>query len=401
MKCIGSRLWTGRYISLLCNTFFVFVGFQMLIPTLTSHIKQLNGTDFTAGLAYSAAAAAALISRAVFGNKMDELGRKPFLLVGVGIITAVNLSLFVISDVHVICLLRFLQGIGWGLVSTALATITSDVVPAERMGEGIGYYALTLVLATSFSIILGIWLMNLSGFMLMLLFSTIFFVTCLVLSIGSAPVPFRRKEPTGRKGKSLGASLVERAALLPAFLCFLHSVAFSGIVAFIMLFGAESGIADIWIYFIGHLLMIVLSRPLVGKLFDRKGHIAVIAPGTLFLIAGLVLLSYSHSITCLVIASMLYGLGFGTVQPSLQAWAVNRSPADRKGAANGTFLSSLDLGYAAGTVLMGSIASMTSYAFMYRASSLLPVALLIVYGSYLIWSKELRTLPSGGKLVPK
>jgi len=103
---------------------------------------------------------------------------------------------------------------------------------------------------------------------------------------------------------------------------------------------------------------------------------------------GLVLLSYSHTVPLLVVASLFYGLGFGTVQPSLQAWAINRSPSHRKGAANGTFLSSIDLGYAIGAVLTGAIASVTSYAVMYRLSSLLLVLFLAVYVTVLMWQKQ-------------
>ncbi len=71
------------------------------------------------------------------------------------------------------------------------------------------------------------------------------------------------------------------------------------------------------------------------------------------MLVGLTLLSYATSEISLLAASLFYRLGYGAAHPSLQAWAIDRSPADRKGAANGTFLSSLDLGYAVGAVLMG------------------------------------------------
>ena len=48
------------------------------------------------------------------------------------------------------------------------------------------------------------------------------------------------------------------------------------------------------------------------------------------MIVGLVVLSYTHSIPTLIISSLLYGFGYGAVQPSLQAWAVNRSPQKEK-----------------------------------------------------------------------
>jgi MFS family permease len=373
-----TNLWTRPYGSLLFSNLVVFLGFQMLVPTLAAYIRQLNGTNLSAGLALSAVAGAALISRSIFGTVMDRIGRRPVLLAGAVVLLVTNLLFYVLPSIAAVCAIRFCQGLGWGMITTALATIVSDLVPEQRMSEGIGYLAVSNVLATSFSIVVGIWLMDASGFRVMLGFSTACFAVALALCLRLGRVPFHRNEGA-ESTRNFWSALFEKRAVLPSFLCFLHSVAFSGIMTFIMLFGAESGIRHIFVYFIGHVLAIMVSRPFVGRIFDRVGHSVVIIPGVLSMIIGLVLLSYSHADPLLVVASLFYGLGFGTVQPSLQAWAINRSPLDRKGAANGTFLCSIDLGYGIGAVLMGSVASLTSYAVMYRLSPVFLVLLLAIY----------------------
>ena len=382
-----TSLWTGPYVSLLCSNLVVFVGFQMLVPTLAAYIRQLNGTNLSAGLALTAVAGAALVSRSVFGMVIDRIGRKPVLLAGAVVLLVTNLLLYVVPSILAICAIRFVQGLGWGMITTALATIVSDLVPEQRMGEGIGYLAVSNVLATSISIIVGIWLMNLFGFVVMLGFSTACFVVALVLCLRTGVVPFHRND-RAVPARNLWSALFEKRAVLPSFLCFLHSVAFSGIMTFIMLFGTESGIRHIFVYFIGHVLAIMVSRPFVGRVYDRIGHSVIIVPGVLSMIIGLVLLSHSHAVPLLVVASVFYGLGFGAVQPSLQAWAINRSPFDRKGAANGTFLCSIDLGYGIGGVLMGSVASLTSYAVMYGLSPLFLVLLLAIYVTALMQQKS-------------
>ena len=106
-------------------------------------------------------------------------------------------------------------------------------------------------------------------------------------------------------------------------------------VAYLVLFGKEQGIEKIWLFFVGYTVMILLTRPYIGRLFDRKGHRVIILPGCASMILGLLVLSNAHSAPVLVVASLLYGLGYGAVHPSLQTWAVNRCPPDRKAAANG------------------------------------------------------------------
>ncbi len=351
----------------------------MLVPTLTAHIRQAGGSNLSASLTYSAAAIAALLSRSVFGSLMDRVGRQPVLLIGGAILVVTNLLLFAVSQIPSVCVLRFCQGVGWGMTSTALATIASDIVPPRRMGVGIGYFALSIVFATSLSVVVGAWLMNWAGFSAMLGCSTVLFAAALMVCLRFGASPFNRPDAARKPFVSLPARRFEPRAVLPAFLCFLHSVAFSGIITFIMLFGAESGIANVFMFFIGYVLMIVISRPLVGRIFDSKGHAVIIIPGIVAMIVELLLLSCSHSELLLVVSSLFYGLGFSMVQPSLQAWAVGRSPADRKGAANGIFMSSLDLGYASGAVLTGAIVLATSYAEMYCLSPILLVIFLAIY----------------------
>lgn len=180
------------------------------------------------------------------------------------------------------------------------------------------------------------------------------------------------------------ADSFEKKAVLPSLLCFFLVITLCGIMSYIMLYGVELEITSIWIYFIGFILIILVTRPFVGKIFDNRGHAVIIIPGSISIIIGIILLSYANSIATLIMASLFYGLGYGAVQPSLQAWAVNRSPDNRKGAANGTFLSSMDLAYTVGSILLGSIAGYKGYAVMYRFSSIFVVLFLVIYIWHLV-----------------
>lgn len=383
------KLWSRDFLLLLVGNLFVYQGILMLISTFPVYIKQLGGTDLQASLPFAVVSISALIVRAISGSAADTFGRRPLLILGLSILIIFNCSFMVISTIGLILILRFCQGLGWGMTSTVFATIMSDIVPAHRRGEGTGYFALSIIIATALASIAGIELIKRYDFQLVLLVSTTLVVLGMVagLSISIAPI---KKVPakTCVPKRLVWSDLVEKQALLPAFLCFLHSITLGGIMSFIVLYGKEIGVENTWIYFIGHIAMILISRPFAGKLFDRRGHAVVIGPGILLMIVGLTLLSYATSEISLLVASLFYGLGYGAAHPSLQAWAIERSPANRKGAANGTFLSSLDLGYAVGAVLMGLIASHTNYAMMYRISTLFLVVFAGVYGYHLMNSEN-------------
>ncbi|WP_153945115.1 MFS transporter, partial [Acinetobacter baumannii] len=65
-------------------------------------------------------------------------------------VTVFVLSTFLylsVASVIFLLALRFVHGISFGVVTTATGAIASDLVPEERKGEGIGYFAMSMNLA--------------------------------------------------------------------------------------------------------------------------------------------------------------------------------------------------------------------------------------------------------------
>ncbi|MHC1682754.1 MAG: MFS transporter [Clostridiaceae bacterium] len=376
------RLFTKNYTLMVLSNLLVYLGFNMLIPILPVYITDLGGSSFQGSLVISVFAISALVLRSIAGNLIDKIGRKPLLITGFSILILCNLVYFVHS-IAVVIFIRIIHGIGWGITSTTIATIMTDNIPKNRQGEGMGYYSLSIIISASLSPIVSIIIMNNLSFNVTLIISTALLLLGIILS-QAVKIPKINRTSNTSNSKFALKDLFEKDALYPSLLCFLLTIPLSGVMGYIMLFGKEIKITTIWIYFIGHLLMIFITRPIIGKIFDKKGHIYIIIPGVLSMIVGLIVLSYTSSVIMLVIASLFYGFGYGAVHPSLQAWAVSKSSSSRKGAANGTFLSSLDLGYSVGSTLLMFIANKTSFLIMYRFSSIFLFVLLIIYSFNLI-----------------
>ena len=374
----ADRIWTRSFVALLAANLILCFGFYMLPSTLPAYVKQLGGSNFEASLVIGMFSVMSLCSRVISGTIVDAAGERKVILSGIVVIVATTVA-FVWAPVDAILLLRSVQGIGWGLATAAIATAVYKIVPESRRGEGSGYYALTVITAVSLTPLVAILLMESFDFVVLLAVSaSLTLASTLLLKAGlsmlSPPTPDRN----ARRKMSL-ASIFERGALLPAALCFILSIPLCGVIAYLVLFGNEQHLGQVWVFFIGYALMILVTRPFIGRLFDRKGHAVIILPGSLAMIAGLVALSFTQSTAMLVVSSLLYGVGYGAVQPSLHTWAVNRCPPDRKAAANGLFLSSIDLGYIVGAIALGLVAERAGFAAMYRHSALAMVAFIAIY----------------------
>jgi len=114
----------------------------------------------------------------------------------------------------------------------------------------------------------------------------------------------------------------------------------------------------------------VLRGPL-GRLSDRRGRVAVAAPGLLLTFVALLVLSQAGSMTMLLVVAVLYGAGVGAAQPTLMAMTVDRAQPQERGAAMGTFTTAMDLGIGIGSVVWGVVAQAFGFSTMYVAASLL------------------------------
>ncbi|OOM16058.1 MFS transporter [Clostridium saccharobutylicum] len=378
----STKLWTKNYIFMLFANLFIYLAFYMLTPTLPAYAKLCGGSSLEASLVVSTFSITSLLVRLFIGNIMDKIEVKPLLFLG-GIILGASTLSYNYLPLDAIIVVRVIQGIGWGLASTGAAAIFSNIVPKEKRGEGMGYYSLSMIVSMALSPLIAIEIMNLSSFK-NIVFISIALVIVGVLFLSQVNLPKKTSVKSNSSKKFSLADAFEKQAALPSLLCFFLVITLCGIMSYIMLYGKEINISSIGIYFIGFVAMILITRPFVGKIFDEKGHAVIIIPSAISLIIGLITLSYANSIFMLVVSSLFYGLGYGAAQPSLQAWAVNRSPSNRQGAANGTFLSSMDLSYTLGSILLSFIAEHKSYAVMYRFSSIFIVLLLVVY-SYTIF----------------
>ncbi len=100
------------------------------------------------------------------------------------------------------------------------------------------------------------------------------------------------------------------------------------------------------------------------------------------------LLAWLPNTFTLWFAAAIYGFGFGSVQPALQAWAVEEAEANRKGMANATFFSFFDLGVGVGAMVFGQLAFNYGYHVIYFTAAGSVMIAMLYYVFMLIWAKR-------------
>jgi len=375
-----TRLWTKSFIALTISAFLLFLNLQLLLSSFPAYVKdEFQAGDMIISLTTSIFAITAIAARFMTSFFMRKVQRNVLLYIGLLIAGVVTGIYILANSIGSLLLMRIGYGIGFGMASTIIPTLVSQIIPSRRMGEGIGYFGLSSSLAMSIGPLVGLNVMKQSGFGTLSIIGTIAVLLTLPILMLSRSIPPERKKPVTADATLSKTPPFNTKLLFPALLNVILAVTYSGLLSFIALFGESVHLEQVGLFFLFNAVTIIIIRPISGKIFDKSGHAAVLIPAAICVIASLMVLSYATTMPMLVLSALLYGLGFGAIQPTIQAWMLRSSTQAQYGMANSMFYNSTDLGVAGGAIILGAISTASNYAVMYRYASGFMILFLVVY----------------------
>lgn len=365
------KLWTINFV-LIClahfSSYLVFYGFA---PTLPIYIERFGGNSTIAGLAMASLTLAAVFSRPVAGWALDKYGRRLIFLGGLLLFLLPSLLYILMVPITLLIVLRFIQGLGWGVANTSSWTVASDIVPPQRLGEGMGFYSVTLSISMAVAPALSLWLIEQYSFQALFLFCSLLIVISIILAL---IIKYPQIEKQTAKTKTV---FMEKVALRPAMVILFISISYSALLSFIALYAIHQGLTSAGLFFAMLAITTLIFRPLSGIIIDRageKGYDLVILIGIISTIAAILVLTWLDTPLHLVVGGFFYGIGFGFIQPTILAQCIRRVPTARRGAANATYWTALDIGVASGSIGWGLVANALGYSMMFFLT-LIPVVI--------------------------
>lgn len=375
-------LWTKNFIVICASNFFIFMTFYTLLATLPVFVIDiLHGNNQQIGPVMTSFIIAAVLLRPVAGRLLDRMGRKKILIASVALFMVSTFTYEGIQSFLLLLALRFIHGVSFGVVTTTTGTIANSLVPPKRKGEGIGYFATTMNIAMVIGPFLGLTVIYTYNFSVLFAILSVFSLLAF-LCASMIRVPVANQSTQNSNQSFHWKNFIEPHAIPISLTGMLLAFAYSGILTFIPVYAKELGLVQTASYFyVVYAAMIILSRPLTGRLFDRLGGHVIVYPSVLLYIIGLVTLSQAHTSLSFLVAGAVIGLGYGTLFPVFQTIAIQSSPAHHSGIATGTYLLLYDGGIALGSIILGAVASASTYRDMYLVSAVvIAFSALLYYG---------------------
>lgn len=387
----SNRLWSPAFINYGISSGIIYMTQYVLVAALPIVItSDLRGSDLDAGLAMTYFQIGTIICRLFAGRLIDGFNKRIVLLISTALFFIIMGLFNFTTSLDAIFVLRGLHGVVFALGTTVMSALAVLVLPPSRKGEGINMFAIFSNVAMVLGPAIGLYALSSYGSMALYIFLTA--MTGLAMLLSNV-IPLSKElalpKPSKRKGWHI-SQFIESKSLPWALMGLFIGFTYSGVLVFIPIELNSMG-AGIWgsAFFAIFALMIIISRPVVGKVYARYGSKFIIYPGLGLFILGLFGLGLATTPRAIILTAPLLGLGYGAAQPAFQALAIQSAPIERAGVSTATYFLALDISVGAGSVILALLASALGYQYLYIITALVMVVAL---GLYHVWIKKYTPL---------
>lgn len=331
VRRLKAKLWTNQYVIIVLLSLVMFTAFYMITAGFPIYVATISDDPTIAGIMTTTLMLASLITRFFASVIIQKVNRKILLIISL-IYFIGTIALTLVNDsVGFLIFIRALQGIGFCMLTNLVFTISSNIVPKSRLGEGLVYFALSISVGTTIGPLIAIAYLERFSFRSMILITLGLMAFSFICSLFTKTQVKKEEKSRSEGHEPFYKYMFDKRVLLPCILVSLNYITIAGTVNFMGAFGKEIGVGGrISQFFIAQGIAMVIIRIFSGKIFDRFGHRILIIPAAIAGAGGLLLLGFSKGMLMVIFSGVLFGVAFAIIHPIIQAWALTLVPPEKK-----------------------------------------------------------------------
>jgi MFS family permease len=347
-------LYTLPFVAICVICLLGFSQSFLLQPILPLLIVDLGGDATIVGLAFAAFSIPSVLLRPAIGRLADRRGTGQVLVVATGGL-AIVAPFYLVPALAVVFVTRIVHGVVWAALNTAGPSTMARHVPTERRLEASGVFDLMPGIATLVMPSVGLLLLHAVGFPGPLLLSVALASGAFLVTLAAFGIP--RSAPTARPVTTGRQPYLEPSAVLPMLLQLLFMSGISLFLIYPPIMAADLGIpvSDLALYYPLYGITLVVVRGVSGRVLEGIPRYLVIGAGSFLGAVALLLVAATGSFAGLIVGGVLFATASGFSAPAAMASVMDRAPADRLGAAMGTYTLGFQFGGGFGAALWGAL----------------------------------------------
>lgn len=397
-------LWNSSFIRVLI--YAVLCTFTMSVSNTVLPlyvINQLGHSNTESGLLGTLFTVGSVLCRFFTGWLSDKFGRRIMLIIGAVMVGTALIFMGFTTSFILILIIKTYQGIGNSFNTTASNAAASDVLPKERLGDGIGYFGLNTSVINAVGPTVALALMGVMATAGGPNYSLPLFIagaSGIAAAVIGASLNYEKKmtripgvKAAGEKTRFNISDYIEKRALMPALLQFFQAFAM-GAGVFMIIFANSMSFVSISYYFIISAAVSVATRLIVGSRMDKMKPVSAVMIPLAMMIASYVYLGATLSEMAFLVNSVVSGIYGAMLMPTFNSLALRLCPDKRKGAASATYWLGFDGGMAFGMIVFGLVIDAGGFAAAFNSAGVYMVIFGIVAFLVLRKVKPIREIDS-------
>ena len=355
---------------------FAFSTFYLLPKYLA---QELHAGPSEIGVAVGIFSGATVLATPFAGWVVDRFPRRYAMVTGAVLMAVAAAGFLGVRRLGLLLdALRVLQGLSYALVVTAVGTLVADVVPRARLNQALGLSGASMLVMNAVAPAVAEPLAAAAGWPAVFALAALAAGAAAVVAAGvREPTWTRAAVATGGMRALFARRLTRHYGLVVA----LGGAAFGAVFTFEPAQALALGRTRVGGFFVAYACAAIVVRVVFGELPARLGSYRV-ARGALALYALAVLGLVFAGPQALEPLGALFGIAHGLFFPAINAIAVTAARAHERGRMVAVFTGAFAAGLAAGSTLLGYLATWGGYSAVFvLAAGGVAVALAIVIAS--------------------
>jgi MFS family permease len=362
-------------------------------PVLPLFAGSLGIPDKTLGFVAAASTVVGILVSFPAATLSDFVGRRRLLLIAAFVFATAPFGYLFVHNIWSLVLVRVYHGLATAILGPIAMAAVADTYSTGR-GEKMAWYSSATMVGRFLAPLLGgalimgsnyHWVYLVDGILGVLALAAAMFITFPQKTV--VPVVKREKRNLGREIITI---VTHRGILSTSLVEAVQYFAYGAIETYLPRYLTENSkftTLEIGSLFTGQIVVVALTKPIMGRLSDRHGRVPIIISG--LILGGLVTAALSFSLNWFVLIALigLFGLGLSTVTASTSALVADLSRATNRGSALGLLSTIMDIGQSLGPILtgvmLGIFAGKMEYKIAFGAVGGLMIIGSLIYGFFM------------------
>ncbi len=371
------RYLTKDIVLVLAASFFFMASPMMVTPLITGFTESLGASAAIMGLMGGVMNLCSLFCRPFVGNLADKISKYHVAFIGSALMTLASVGYVLTPSAGLLLLARIIHGVGFSFCTVCLSTWMSNMLPRERIGQGMGLYGTMNALSMAISPSIGVFVYQHFGYRAA-------FVIATCAAIGTmAIIQFvkdKGKPILNPSAQKKPLQFVDKKVLPVALIIALFTIPYYATQSFLVRYTETQGIGvTVGLFFPVYACVLLVLRLSLAKYFDKLPYGTFVIASCGSALGAMICLTFMESNLIMFAASAFMAGGYGIMCSVCQSTALLLAGPEKRGLANGTYYVGMDIGMAAGPMIGGFLYGNVPGKWFYPCMMITIPMILVVY----------------------